>query len=184
VASSLRPDICVYSPGRKKVVFVELTSPFEENIRLWKAKKQLKYAGLVDDAKSNGWDASCLTIEVGARGFVSLNTQSLFRFFGLTPKDSKIARKEISKVAIRCSHFIWISRCNPKWSHPARVLSVLAVAQLVLIRLYLLCCVVFLCTVFCIDFSACLYTFLVSYRLVSLRLSPTWFVFVLSTQIH
>ena len=121
VSSSLRPDICVYSLSRKKVCFVELTSPFEENIRLWKAKKQLKYAGLVDDAKSNGWEASCLTIEVGARGFVSLNTHSLFRFFGLTPKDSKTARKEISKVAIKCSHFIWISRCNPLWSHPARV---------------------------------------------------------------
>jgi len=120
-ATSLRPDICIYSQSRKKVCFVELTSPFEENVRLWKAKKQLKYEGIVQDAKSNGWDASCLTIEVGARGFVSLNTPSLFRLFGLSPKDSNTARKEVSKVAIKCSHFIWISRNNDKWSHPSRV---------------------------------------------------------------
>ena len=120
-ATSLRPDICIYSLSRKKVCFIELTSPFEENMQLWKAKKSFKYLGLVEDAKTNGWNAQCRTIVVGARGFVSTNVSALFRFFGLSAKDSSSARKDISKVAIRASHFIWISRSNQVWSNPARV---------------------------------------------------------------
>ena len=42
-ASSLRPDICIYSKKCKKVCFIELTSPAEENIKLWKLKKRTKY---------------------------------------------------------------------------------------------------------------------------------------------
>lgn len=121
VSTSLRPDVCIYSLTRKKVCFLELTSPFEENTQLWRAKKQLKYTGIVYDAKNNGWDATCKTIEVGARGLVSMNVPGLFRWFGLTSKDSNVARKEMSKIAIKCSHFIWISRNNEKWSHPDRV---------------------------------------------------------------
>ena len=121
VSSSLRPDICVYSEKGKKVCFIELTSPAEENIQLWKFKKRQKYLDLVEEAKSNGFSACCRTIEVGARGFVSKSSLSVFSLLGFSNKQKNDARKELSRVAIRCSHFIWISRDNPTWSNPKRI---------------------------------------------------------------
>ena len=87
----------------------------------WKAKKEEKYAGLVIDARNNGWDAHCRAIEVGARGFVSTAVTALFRHLGLSIKESNTARIELSRVAIRASHYIWISRGNREWAHPSRI---------------------------------------------------------------
>ena len=50
-ASSQRPDICIYSKVSKKVCFIELTSPIEENMKLWKLKKRTKYMDLIESAK-------------------------------------------------------------------------------------------------------------------------------------
>ena len=120
-STSQRPDICVYSDSAKKVCFVELTSPAEENINLWKIKKREKYIDLVEEAKSNGYSACCRTIEVEARGFVAKSSMSVFSMFGIGFRQKETIRRELSKIAIRCSHFIWISRDNRSWSHPNRV---------------------------------------------------------------
>ena len=121
VSSSLRPDICLYSVKGKKVCFIELTSPAEENIQLWKIKKRQKYLDLVEEAKTNGFSACCRTIEVGARGFVSKSSLNIFSLLGFSGKQKNDVRREMSRVAIRCSHFIWISRDNPTWCNPNRI---------------------------------------------------------------
>ena len=121
--SSLRPDICIYSLDRKKCLFVELTSPFEDNIAEWKVKKSTKYEDLVRRTKENGWNTKLFTVEVGARGFVNTSSMSLFRFVGLTAKQCKAVRKELSIIAIRSSYFIWLNRENKEWVQPARVVS-------------------------------------------------------------
>ena len=120
-STALRPDICVYSEMAKKVLFIELTSPSEENIQLWKVKKRQKYIGLVEEAKSNGYTAYCRTIEVGARGFVSSSSMNVFSMMGFSMKKKCELRRIMSKVAIRCSHFIWINRNNKQWNKPDRV---------------------------------------------------------------
>lgn len=121
-SSALRPDICLYSEKAKKVCFIELTSPAEENIQLWKVTKREKYIDLVEEAKANGYTALCRTIEVGARGFVSKSSMNVFSILGFSQKKRNELKKTMSKVAIRCSHFIWINRNNPSWSSPNRVL--------------------------------------------------------------
>ena len=120
-STSLRPDICVYSEKGKKVSFIELTSPAEENINIWKLKKRTKYLDLVEEAKANGFTACSRTIEVGARGFVSKSSLGIFYMFGYNRYKSDSIRRELSKIAIRCSHFIWINRENKLWSNPNRV---------------------------------------------------------------
>ena len=120
-STSQRPDICVYSDKAKKVCFIELTSPAEENINIWKLKKRQKYLDLVEEAKSNGYYACCRTIEVGARGFVSKSSMNVFSMLGVGEREKTVIRKEMSKIAVRCSHFIWINRENPQWSNPSRV---------------------------------------------------------------
>ena len=120
-STSLRPDICVYSESTRKVCFVELTSPAEENIQIWKLKKREKYINLIEEAKTNGWKAMCRTMEVGARGFVSKTSLNIFSILGFSSKEQTTIRKELTKVAIRCSHYIWICRDNPEWASPARL---------------------------------------------------------------
>ena len=76
---------------------------------------------LVEEAKSNGFSACCRSIEVGARGFVSKSSMNVFSLLGFNNKQKTDIRRELSRVAIRCSHFIWISRENPTWSNPNRI---------------------------------------------------------------
>jgi hypothetical protein len=111
----------VYSGKGKKVCFIELTSPAEENIQIWKLKKREKYIDLVEEAKSNGFTACCRTMEVGARGFLSNTTLSVFTMFGCNSRKIDQIKRDLSKIAIRCSHFIWINRENPTWSSPSRI---------------------------------------------------------------
>ena len=122
-ASNLRPDMCVYSLSAKKCLFLELTSPFEDNIAKWKMAKSSKYSNLVSETRSNGWTTVLKTIEVGARGFVNVDSLKVFRLVGLSPKQCTTIRRELSKVAIRTSHYIWLSRNNKDWKHPTRVTS-------------------------------------------------------------
>ena len=104
--ASERSDICVDSVKVKKVCFIELTSPMDENIALWIFKKREIYIDLVEEAKSNGFLACFRTIEVGARGFVSKRSMSVFTMFGFGFRQRNSIRKELSKIAISCSHFM------------------------------------------------------------------------------
>ena len=123
VASTLRPDILIYSLKIKKCLFLELTSPFEDNIEDWKMKKRKKYMKLAQEAGDNGWTAAVRTVEVGARGFVSCQSMGIFNQMGLSSMDVNKARNEFSKVALRTSHFIWISRNNMDWIPPFRAVE-------------------------------------------------------------
>ena len=80
-----------------------------------------KYLDLVEQARANGFNAKCRTIEVGARGFVSQPSMNVFSLLGFNEKEKTCIRKELSKIAIRCSHFIWINRENKEWSNPNRL---------------------------------------------------------------
>ena len=122
-SSNLRPDICIHSIKAKKVCFIELTSPAEENITSWRIKKTEKYLGLLEEARGNGYKALCRTIEVGARGFVSTPSLNVFSLFGFNEREKVNIRKNLSKTAIRCSHFIWINRESSSWSHPNRLIE-------------------------------------------------------------
>ena len=89
------PNVCIYSLLKKLILYIELTSPAEENITYWKLKKTVKYLKQVELAKANGFKAICRTIEVGARVFVSKPSMSVFCLLGIT---------EIGKT---------LSGCNP-----------------------------------------------------------------------
>ena len=75
-------------------------------IQIWKIKNRQEYLDLVEEAKSNGFSACCRTLEVGARGFVSKSSMSVFTMLGFNFKKKDVIRRELSKVAIRCSHFM------------------------------------------------------------------------------
>ena len=115
-----RPDIVIYSNSTKRVILVELTSPAEENMESWREKKKTKYEILADSIReSSDWKVYVDTIEVGARGFVAKTAIASGLKLGLDYKSSRAMVKEMSRMAIRCSHFIWLNRNNKGWESPA-----------------------------------------------------------------
>jgi len=120
-STSQRPDIVIWSKKLHKVVLVELTVPAEEGIEAAQARKEARYLDLCNDInsdKSNPWKASLMTIEVGARGFVAHTTRSFLKKMGLPGRKTKSACKDISLIAARCSHAIYLSKDNEAWSNP------------------------------------------------------------------
>ena len=69
--SALRPDIVLFSNALKRAILIELTCPCEENIESWHSNKLLRYSGLVNMIKHNGWYVDLFAVEVGARGYCS-----------------------------------------------------------------------------------------------------------------
>merc|ERR1711964_293784 len=70
VATPLRPDGLLWSDKLKTVIWVELTSPWEENLHKQHWAKCDKYNKLAQSIKLKGWQAIPLYVEVGARGYI------------------------------------------------------------------------------------------------------------------
>ena len=114
-----RPDIVLYSNNKKHVIMIELTSPVEENMQSWREKKRTKYEKLGDNIRECGeWTVHVFTIEVGARGFVGRSVVASGLRLGMDYKTASSLAKELSRLAIRCSHFIWLNRNNTGWESP------------------------------------------------------------------
>ncbi|MCP4487283.1 MAG: hypothetical protein GY820_08200 [Gammaproteobacteria bacterium] len=98
---------------------IELTSPAEENMESWRVTKRTKYEKLGDNIRDSGeWTVHVFTIEVGARGFIGKSVLASGMRLGLDYKTSSSMVRELSRLAIRCSHFIWINRNNTGWESP------------------------------------------------------------------
>ena len=70
-ASSLRPDGLIFSGKLKKVVWIELTSPWEENLIKSYTFDKTKYNKLEKFVKASGWTVVPLYVEVGFRGIIN-----------------------------------------------------------------------------------------------------------------
>lgn len=114
-ASKCRPDGVIWSDKLKKVLWIELTSPWEENMNDWHFKKLRKYKKLERAVKANGWDAFPLYIEVGARGYINNKWSTMSKALGMSRSESRVLRHQASSVAQRCSFYIYLSRANKDW---------------------------------------------------------------------
>ena len=66
-ATSLRPDIVIWSMKSRTVILLELTCCAEEGIGAAQSRKETRYTDLLEQINSSNWNASLLTLEVGAR---------------------------------------------------------------------------------------------------------------------
>ena len=73
LVSRLRPDDVAWSDKLKTVAWVELTSPWEENMSKWDYNKHEKYSKLAHKLREKGWKAIPMCVEVGARGHINHN---------------------------------------------------------------------------------------------------------------
>ena len=63
-AASCRPDAVIWSDKLKTVVWIELTSPWEENMTKWHFRKHEKYNKLATAVRNKGWKANPLCVEL------------------------------------------------------------------------------------------------------------------------
>jgi len=105
-ATSLRPDIVIFSQLSKRVILVELTSPCEENMEEWHGKKLEKYSCLLNKIKEKGWFVELFAVEIGARGYCSSSVISCLKRLGFSTKRSNQVAKSLSSVALQASFVI------------------------------------------------------------------------------
>ena len=114
--TDLRPDIVLYSKTSKRVILLELTCPCEENMVSWHTKKITKYSGLVHAIRTNKWFVDFFAVEVGARGYPSNSLKSSFRKLGLPNKTINGAVKQLGRISMECSFYIWMHRNSKEWT--------------------------------------------------------------------
>ena len=83
VKTKQRPDIVLFSKSSKRIIFIELTVPWEEALEEAYERKKLRYTELVEECIANGWKAVCYPVEVGARGFVARSMAKLLKELGI-----------------------------------------------------------------------------------------------------
>ena len=78
-------------------------------------KKHDKYNSLAMLIRSNGWTAVPLCVEVGARGYINHKWGALRTTLGMSKARNKALRSKVSKIAQRCSYYLYLSRKNKEW---------------------------------------------------------------------
>ena len=102
-----RPDIVIWSDTVKRVIIVELTVPWEENMEEVFERKKLRYKNLRMDCEDEGWTCQVMPIEVGCRGFIGRTTTSYLTRLGLTNRARRRATQQLQTAAERASSWIW-----------------------------------------------------------------------------
>ena len=110
-----RPDIVVWNRTINEVWVVELTICFETSFVEAHIRKTNRYADLMEQIAASQWDGSLVTVEVGSRGFLSLNSLMTIKqqLLQCSKKQWEEFLLEITSTTIRGSHKIWVSR---NWS--------------------------------------------------------------------
>ena len=102
-----RPDIVIWSDTVKRVIIVELTVSWEENMEEAFERKKLRYENLRMECEDKGWACQVMPIQVGCRGFIGRTTTSYLTRLGLTNRARRRATQQLQTAAERASSWIW-----------------------------------------------------------------------------
>ena len=116
-----RPDGIMFSDKLKTVMWLELTSPWEENLTDSYIRKKAKYNELERQCGSAGWTVIPLYVEVAALGHANTTWGMMSKAIGMKKRDSKRLRLKCSKIALRCSYHIYKCRKLKEWTTPPLV---------------------------------------------------------------
>ena len=115
VATTLCPDIVIWSNKLKHVILGELTVPLERCVLDAHERKCKKYEDLVLECETAGWKVDFYAIEVGCRGFPTSSLNRFVRCLGLSRKAGSDAVKLICNRAEAASFWIWCRRGDVTW---------------------------------------------------------------------
>ena len=97
VETTLRPDLVIYSPSVRRVIWWELTCPSEERIDAAHELKLDRYAELEVQCRANGWACHNMAVEVGVRGIVGVSLERAARSIGIRNRGLKKLVREVSR---------------------------------------------------------------------------------------
>ena len=109
------PDGVIWSASTKTVVWIELTSPWEENMSTWHDQKKSNYNRLKIDCEAQGRTVHDLYVEVGCRGHVYQPFDYVFDVLGFTKSERRQLKKTVEETALVCSYLIWVHRYKIHW---------------------------------------------------------------------
>ena len=115
IPTSLRPDLVIWNQQECEVHLVELTVPYEDNIREAHDRKEGRYEVLVEMCEEAGWKATHFPVEVGCRGFISTSVRKWMRVAGLGPKKANSIARALQETVEKASHWIWLKRVDTTW---------------------------------------------------------------------
>ena len=115
IDSQLRPDLIITNEERRIIKLIELTVCWEDNIDNAHERKMKRYDDLVDQYLEEGIDAECITIEIGARGFIGHRLRKLLKRVRMNAKDTRTLNDKIQKKSEECSFWIWLKRNDKTW---------------------------------------------------------------------
>ena len=116
-----RPDGVIWSTSIKTVIWIELTSPWTENMRKQHFEKKAKYNQLATDLrnpKRNGgaWTVYPFQVEISALGIVNEQPwMSMCDRLSFSSSARKQLTHAVQAAAIHCSHLIYLCRYHKVW---------------------------------------------------------------------
>ena len=115
-ATTLRPDVVIYSRTKKIVIMLELTVPLEDRSHLAHDRKTSKYAPLARTCEEHGFTTHVFALEVGCLGFCPHTFLTCFEALGLPKSSARQIRTECARVALRCSYLLYLRRGIAHWN--------------------------------------------------------------------
>ena len=116
-----RPDGVIWSTSTKTVIWIELTSPWTENMQTRHFEKKAKYNQLAMDLRNpkregGAWTVYPLEVEVGALGQVNEQPwMSMCNRLGFSSATRKQLTHAAQAAAVHCSHLIYLCRYHKVW---------------------------------------------------------------------
>ena len=123
IVTTEKPDITLCFPEATppKMVLIELTVPFEPNIRKARERKEVRYAQLNRDIISRNYESHLICFEVGSRGVVTKDNKQQIKtiFHHVGSRKCKDVTLTMSKLALIGSYVIYNTRGEPQWTDMA-----------------------------------------------------------------
>ena len=123
-----RPDGVMWSMETKTVVWIELTSPWEENLRKNHDLKKGRYNQLAIDLREGKhvggikWRVVPLCVEVGCRGAINEGPWfGMCRRLGFTKTITRRVTQAAQETAVMCSYYLFLSRFVKLWEQRPRM---------------------------------------------------------------
>jgi len=117
-----RPDGVMWSMETKTVVWIELTSPWEENLKKNHDLKKRRYNQLAIDLREGKhvggikWRVIPLCVEVGCRGTISKGPwYGMCSRLGFTKTITRRVTQAATETALWCSYYIFLQRFVKVW---------------------------------------------------------------------
>jgi hypothetical protein len=105
-----KPDIVIVQPTH--ITIIELSVPFESNIKIRHKFKCNKYAMLISDLRRCGLEVTLHALEIGSHVYISPENKDTLQaiFYYMSSKELKMLHHELTKQALVSRFVVFFSK--------------------------------------------------------------------------